>query len=309
MIYRKADTRLSNVDRQFAMWQTLNPTKWFDNLDPSDTGSTASLPPFHKDQNFTLYTSDDIRDWTALNYQYDVLENTPRWIRAQTTHAGEPVTKDHIVGHVRRSVNLHLNKSRQAVLATPNLNGKENDYIINVIYDRYGLGGKPYSVHFFIGHAPDELPDGTTYQDFPGYVGTVYTFSSPLELTGQGVCQSCIEQRKAEVLSRAQVILTTKLIGQAKNPEIQEINSLEPGEVEEYLSKHLTWKAIEALSGRVIPIEELPRTKMYVLRGKAEHFDDPHQSSRYGSYGHMWGPTQDKVGGAAPADEGTHMRV
>lgn len=114
------------------MWQTLNPDKWFDNLDDSDTGPDAKLAPFHKDQKFTLYDSNDIRDWTALNYQYDILENTPRWIRVQGTN----VTRDHIANHVRRTVNMHLNKSRQAVLASPQLSGKENDYIINVVYDR-----------------------------------------------------------------------------------------------------------------------------------------------------------------------------
>ena len=68
----------SNVDKQLAMWQTLNPTKWFDGLSRGDTGPTAALAPFHKDTKFTMYTSNDCRDWTKLNYQYDDLENTPR---------------------------------------------------------------------------------------------------------------------------------------------------------------------------------------------------------------------------------------
>ena len=55
-------------------------------------------------------------------------------IRAQTR--GGQVTGDHIAGHVRRKVNMHLNKSRQAVLSTPQLQGKDNDYLINVVYDR-----------------------------------------------------------------------------------------------------------------------------------------------------------------------------
>ena len=68
----------SNVDKQLAMWQTLNPTRWFDNLSKSDSGPTVPLTPFHKDTKFTMYTSNDCRDWTKLNYQYDDLENTPR---------------------------------------------------------------------------------------------------------------------------------------------------------------------------------------------------------------------------------------
>jgi hypothetical protein len=55
-------------------------------------------------------------------------------IRAQTQ--GQQVTGDHIKGHVRRKVNMHLNKCRQAVLSAPQLQGKDNDYLVNVIYDR-----------------------------------------------------------------------------------------------------------------------------------------------------------------------------
>ena len=60
------------------MWQTLNPTKWFDGLSRADSGPTMALTPFHKDMKGTFYTSNDCQDWTKLNYQYDDLENTPR---------------------------------------------------------------------------------------------------------------------------------------------------------------------------------------------------------------------------------------
>jgi hypothetical protein len=43
------------------------------------------------------------------------------------------------------------------------------------------------------------------------------------------------------------------------------------------------------------------------MAGKAEHSEDPTQLSRYGDYGHMWGPTEGKAGGAVPADQGRHI--
>ena len=147
------------------------------------------------------------------------------------------------------------------------------------------------------------------YENIPGYVGTVYTFSSQLELEGQGNCQNCVEQRKAGILSRAQLILTEKLINQANDTTVQEINSLEPDEVEDYLTKHLSWKIVETENGRNVPIQELQHTKVYVMAGKAQHFEDPQQPSQYGDYGHMFGPTQHKAGGAVPEDEGTHMEL
>lgn len=174
---------------------------------------------------------------------------------------------------------------------------------------RYGLGGKSYTLHFFTGPVPDSLPEDCTYQDLPSYVGSVYTFSSALELNGRGACQNCVDQRKAGVLSRAQVVLTTKLISQANNPDITDINSMHHEEVERYLVKHLEWKAVEAVTGRVVSIEELPRTKVYVMRGQSEHFEDPQRMSRYGGYQHMWAPTQDKAGGAVETDSGRHMTL
>lgn len=175
---------------------------------------------------------------------------------------------------------------------------------------RYALGGKSYTLHFFVGTVPDALPEGATYNDLASHVGSIYTFSSSLELTGRGKCQSCIDQKKAGVLSKGQIVLTTKLIGQANNPDIRDINSLNRDEVERYLTDNLRWTAVEAITGRVISIEELPKTKIYVMQGQAEHFEDPQQLSRYGGYDHMWGPTEGKAGGAVQSqDLGRHMTV
>jgi hypothetical protein len=130
-----------------------------------------------------------------------------------------------------------------------------------------------------------------------------------LEIEGGGTCESCIEQRKAGLLSKAQLVLTTKLIDDANDQNNQEIESLTPDAVERYLTKRLTWKVVEAMTGRTVPHEELPRTKVYVLAGKAQHFEDPQQDSQYGDYNHMWGPTQGKAGGATQDDQGNHMEL
>lgn len=110
-------------------------------------------------------------------------------------------------------------------------------------------------------------------------------------------------------MSKAQVVLTLKLIDHANNPDIQELNSLQPHDVESYLKKHLTWKAVEAITGRIVPLEGLPRTKVYVLGGKAQHSEDPQQMSQYGEYSHLFGATEGKVGGAAQNDQGAHMEL
>ena len=151
------------------------------------------------------------------------------------------------------------------------------------------------------------MPERTTYATLDGYFGTIYTFSSTLELEGQG-CENCIEQRKAGLLSKAQLILTTKLIDDVQDTH-RDIDNMTPQAVSRYLNRHLTWKIVEAMTGRVVPHEELPKTKVYVLAGKAQHFEDPQQDSQYGDYSHLWGATQGKAGGASETDQGTHMEL
>jgi hypothetical protein len=83
------------------------------------------------DVNGTPYTSDLVKDWTKLGYQYDTLEK-PRVLRLQP---GDRSSVDHLT-QLKRVVNLKYNATRSAVLNAPDIHGKENDYLINIIYDR-----------------------------------------------------------------------------------------------------------------------------------------------------------------------------
>lgn len=74
----------SNIDRLFAIWQSLNPGKWFETdiqrfFDQKIVGSgtlitnKTPLRPFHKDTTGTLWTPEDARDWFKLGYTYPEL--------------------------------------------------------------------------------------------------------------------------------------------------------------------------------------------------------------------------------------------
>jgi tyrosinase len=76
-------------------------------------------------------------------------------------------------------------------------------------------------------------------------VGSVYTFSSSLELRDTATqCGNCLAQKKQGILSTAQVPITSALLSHARNPDIPALNSLEPEAVENYLVEHLTWRAV-----------------------------------------------------------------
>jgi tyrosinase len=80
----RADT-YSNIDRLFALWQTLNPDKWFHAgiqrpFDQKVIGMgdvvTEKTPmrPFHKDEAGTVWMPADARDWYKLGYTYPDLQ-------------------------------------------------------------------------------------------------------------------------------------------------------------------------------------------------------------------------------------------
>ena len=177
------------------------------------------------------------------------------------------------------------------------------------------------------------------YSRAPNHVGCVYTFSSQLEVaegSSSAGCRNCAEQQKKGVLSTAQVPITSALLSTAKNPDIPQLQSLEPQGVENYLTANLQWIAVEVsfysisflractlslttspypkflywtcanspnqVGGNLVNMTQLPATKIFVMKGIGDHPADPTQLSHYHSYTPMWDITRNKAGGAGPND-------
>ena len=125
-------SHFSNIDRQLAIWQTLNESAWFEDSD--EPKSSDELPPFHhktKTGQIAIYTSDAVRDWTSLGYQYDVLERK----------AGE--NNDAYIARIKAYLDSYQNTGQFLMRAPENLLGPEKvkdniypDYLIDVLYDR-----------------------------------------------------------------------------------------------------------------------------------------------------------------------------
>ncbi|KIL84053.1 Tyrosinase [Fusarium avenaceum] len=117
-----------------------------------------------------------------------------------------------------------------------------NDYVINVVYDRYALNGSSYSIQFWLG-GDGEHPD-TTFRDE----------------------ENLIRQKEEKVLSRAQVLLTIPIISQALDHRFRYIESTRIDAVITYLQGHLRWKFVQ-IGGIERPAKQFPNTKISVLRG------------------------------------------
>ncbi|QIW98152.1 hypothetical protein AMS68_003670 [Peltaster fructicola] len=76
----------ANVDRIFALWQTINPGSYGGSQTaPHSTWTIPSgsqqdenspLTPMHKDTSGNFYTTNDVRDWTVFKYTYPEFSNS-----------------------------------------------------------------------------------------------------------------------------------------------------------------------------------------------------------------------------------------
>lgn len=270
------------------MWQALNWDMWFDgshNVDQHDkpkdhTKPSDPLLPFHWSEDITdKWTSDRARDWRNCHYQYDDLKDMPPGLPTAEFKAS---LRQHIT-------QLYPSTSAKVREMGFSLEGHTfNDYIINVVYDRYALNGRAYSILFYIGEPTKSY---SLSKSDPNFVGAIYTFSAPLvSADGKRTCDNCGKQQAANVLSKAQIPLTLPLIRRAEKfswgysgiPAI-DLGQLNPKTVERILEVGLKWYFV-ALGGNVVGAEKFPDTEIAVLHGTGKHAVGDHIMPRYGGY-------------------------
>ncbi|KAK4663665.1 hypothetical protein QC763_610400 [Podospora pseudopauciseta] len=327
-----------NIDRITAMWQTLHEGVWFEN----DVLAERELYPFRGpklDGEIDYFTSNDVRDWTRFGYQYEILE-----LREGETEVGrkrrinEFIDKSYFsTSHVLLKDEGHLFHDGSDIESFAARNDFE-DYIIDVIYDRqvipltfYALNGDPYMVHFFLG-APVPQPESNgvtakiTFKS-PKHVGMVYNFSTPWLGNGnntesamsdvesdreepepesdQPTCGNCVSQQAENILSNAMIPLTIPLYNAAADKDIEGLENIHPDQVRDFLANELTWVAVST-NGTIIPWERLPKTKVFVLKGKAKHYTENSKLSSYKEYDALGHITHNKPAGASHADYGQY---
>ena len=253
---------------------------WFDQSGDFDPSAFDPLLPFHYDTNKGRWTSERARCWTKLHYQYDDLVPKP----------GTSEDSPQYLADLRKHINdLYPGTSATIQLDAPGYTLPEknsfNDYIINVVYDRYALGGTAYSILFFLGKPPKDL---SSYNRSERFVGLVSTFSTPIETAdGSAACENCARQRSKNVLSKAHIPLTLPPIYSAaplqkhfegQNPgqahrDLQLVGPLFPDTVEAVLSDPvdgLTWEFV-ILGGDRVERAKFPKTVISVVHGEASH--------------------------------------
>ncbi len=230
----------------FDSWQTATGhKKWFDPKNPiivqgqteaqPSEFSTYPLKPFFKGpSDKDVYTSDDTQWVSQLGYKYDKTLPSMR-SSAVPNHSQAKMV-------VSRMVNTQLSMTRAETAEFLPVDRKtDNDLIINVRYNRFAIhNGEAYWIHFFVGDvgAPEN------YLTNPDRVGSVYNFTSPIDVTG---CGNCRQEKQQGGLATGQVPITGAMLKDWQNIHIHEFPSDGPFDehsIETYLAAKLQWRII-----------------------------------------------------------------
>ncbi|KAI1478180.1 tyrosinase [Daldinia eschscholtzii] len=248
-----------NIDRLFALWQALNPDKWFEVdiqrwFDQKIIGggdivtNKTPLRPFHRDEKGTPWTADDARDWFKLGYTYPELK-TGKETSAQLF---EMINMTY---GIARQEGLKMTDVPPGMEIIDKESGEDagkggvkmNDYALSIRYSKFALGGHPFNIQVFL------RPEGETENTFrtEDFVTNVFNFSQPAEQDGNEVCSNCKEGEEGDTQAIAYVPVTSYLI---KMIQQQELSDLQPPTVEKVLAR-MYWR-ITDLGGKTIPEEQ-----------------------------------------------------
>ncbi|KAK2785870.1 hypothetical protein FQN52_009208 [Onygenales sp. PD_12] len=268
-----------NIDRLFAIWQALNPDKWFESGDKNSFFQDAiglaqtitpetKLRPFHSDKVGTCWTPDRTRQTLSMGYTYPELQTWDAKYNASGSYNQELHLTD-----IRKAINEKYGASRSESLKNPDLGDrtddgvKVNDFAFSVRYKKYALEGNPFTIKLFL--APGDGKPRTPLSD---YVTEVYNFSSPSIVNGKEVCTNCtqIEAVNTKVTS---YISITYILAQCVARGI--LASLKEDVVTKFLQKNLYWRLYQR--GRELDRFAMEKIELEVLGSfdNASHSKDP----------------------------------
>ncbi|KAI0409928.1 tyrosinase [Xylaria palmicola] len=246
-----------NIDRLWALWEAINPGKWFDSdvqrwFDQKIVGSgtvitnQTPLRPFHKDTKGTYWTPDDARGpCSKMGYTY------PELLTGKETPAELLKMINDNYGITRKEA-LMLAQSATSLPPGVELidgNGARTwDYALSIKYSKFALGGRPFNIEVFL--RPEGQEENTFQRE--DYVTNVFNFSQPPENEdGVEVCSNCKDKEAENVQAVAYIPLTSYFL---KMFQQQQINSLEPPTVEKVLAR-MYWRIVD-IGGATIPEEK-----------------------------------------------------
>ena len=224
----------ANVDRLFAIWQTIHPSTWVINITavtgtatiaPGDIlSSNTPLTPFHSSINGTFWTSNTVRDTRTFGYTYPetVDDNASCAIQAVNflydNSAGRPIN-----GTLTPTKNRRYSPAKRDGPQEP---GLYHEWITNIRVAQTALDST-FTIYIFLGNF--SISNASLWLMDPNLVGS-HTIFKPF---------SSEAQQNASVIVAGTVPLTKALNQNAKigGYDVANVTS-----VEMYLTDNLHWR-------------------------------------------------------------------
>ncbi|KAF5005500.1 hypothetical protein FDECE_8078 [Fusarium decemcellulare] len=326
-----------NVDRLIAIWQVLHEDSWFVDNDVRnkeqgnffleighDDKPSDMLRPF-RDGNGNYYTSESAREVTGLGYTYKGLEKWlyknpdgtynkqqhladlheallrdygSSWKAAQASNFSEDPGED---TGVKLMSFKDFGRDPVDLIGLP-------DYVVDVVYEKFALNGRMFTIDIFIGEVPSQPP--YVFQETDSLVGQVVNFSSEVPDPEARGCANCRDQQADKVLSSGRVILTNALITRWKNQiphtptrtnGARVLESMDPDSVIKFLKDNLHWR-VTSMGQEVDISSQIPSLRISLAVGKADHYADRTKMSRFYDYKDAHAVTAGRPGGATDQD-------
>ncbi|PGH12901.1 hypothetical protein AJ79_04001 [Helicocarpus griseus UAMH5409] len=268
-----------NIDRMWAIWQTLNPDKWFESADKNTFFQEAigladtitpqtKLRPFHSDKKGTCWTPEGARDTLNFGYTYPELQTWDSKYNSSGTYNRELHLAD-----IRKTINEKYGASRTELLGNPTLGEKtddgvkSNDFAFSVRYKKYALDGNPFTIKIYL--APG---DGKPRSPETDYVTEVYNFSSPSIIDGKEICSNCTTVAATASKATSYLSITYVLVQCVKRGILA---SLKEDVVTAFLQKNLYWRLYQR--GRELDRFAMEKIELEVLGSfnSANHNKNP----------------------------------
>jgi len=227
-----------NVDRLFALWQTLHSGSYgASQVAVSNTwtiakGTTQSasspLEPFYRSAG-TFWTTNDVQDWTIFQYTY------PEYANSDGSKASITAAVNALYGP---NASATAGQTKRSIFDIPAgaiaNNGSAYEYVANIQAPRFALNGT-YYVFVFVGTPKSE--DSSTWFSDPSLAGPYGVLSQP-------------GMTNADVIVSGSIPLTRSLTDLLGSGAIKDLSEAVVGP---YLATHLQWRILGPTGNTVDP--------------------------------------------------------
>ncbi|KAJ3555446.1 hypothetical protein NM688_g2572 [Phlebia brevispora] len=296
---------------------------WFDHDPENDDDGTwtssrdteenthSPLTPFHKDTKGTVYDSDGCRYISDFGYAFEELQD---WLPKYRDEFGMFDTSLYCKD-IRKALRekygwsapaadriRHLGRAAKEAEDLEQLEGattvhhhRYNEYVVNVLVDRFANDGMTFLVNLFLG----EVPDDSSSWETANKLGSVAIFGGTQYATGN--CANCANQASSQErrLVTGQITITTTLLDliEAKEEVHGEVlGSLHKNEVARFLKKNLHWRIVK-IGNAELPLSEVPSLKISVAVATATLPTEEGEFIEYGDFEVIDEPTVGRTGG------------